>query len=139
MKESGSLSGGYRWKEHKIKILRVNPEILGMLCLQSAAYKVTSGLPDDARCLGAHIGIQSGDILLKVESEEYEPVEQGAMVPYLDGKSLVIEDLVYKIEDELTNHNVCNPDDRQPVGHRSSEVCGFHRALLWIRDLAQGE
>lgn len=90
-KESNIFSHGYRWKEHKIKILRVNPEILVMLCLQSAAYKVTSGLPSDARCLGAHIHADSGDILLRIESEEYEPVEQGALVPYLDAKILMIE------------------------------------------------
>jgi hypothetical protein len=88
---TGDARRGYRWKERKIMILRVNPEIFGILCLQSAAYKVTSGLPDDARCLGAHIDIHSGDVLLQIESEEYEPVKQGAMVPYLDAKLLVIE------------------------------------------------
>ncbi len=101
-KEAGSLDGGYRWKEHKIKILRVNPEILGMLCLQSAKYQVTSGLPDDARCLGVHIDIYTGDILLKIESEEFEPVEQGAEVPELDAKMLVIEtiDIGYRTGEE---------------------------------------
>jgi hypothetical protein len=86
-----TIRRGYRWRAHKTKILRVNPEILGMLCLQSESYKVTSGLPEDARCLAAHIDIRSGDILLKIESEEYEPVEQGAMVPELNAKILMIE------------------------------------------------
>lgn len=92
-KESGSLDGGYRWRAKRIAILRVNPEILGMLCLQSASYRVTSGLPTDARCLGAHIDIYSGDILLKIESEEYEPVGEDSTAPYLNANLLVIENL----------------------------------------------
>ena len=94
-------SPGYRWKEHKIRVLRVNPEVFGLLFLQSASYRVTSGLPDDARCMGVHIDWHTGNILLKIESEEYEPVEQGAMVPELDANSLVIEEIRDEPTEEL--------------------------------------
>lgn len=83
----------YRWKKRRIKILRVNPELFGFLLLQSAEYRVMSGLPADARCMGAHIDIQTGDILLKIESEGYEPVEQGSLVPHVDANSLLIQRL----------------------------------------------
>ncbi len=88
-----NMGRGYRWEDRRIKILRVNPEIFGMLCLQSASYKVTSGLPQDARCLGAHVHVESGDILLKIESAEYEPVSNGSIVPELNGNILVIENI----------------------------------------------
>lgn len=86
---------GYRWEDRRFKILRINPAILGMLCLQSASYKVVSGLPEDARCMGAHIDPYSGDILLKIESEEYEPVSEGSMAPYIPATDLVIHNIYY--------------------------------------------
>jgi hypothetical protein len=93
---SKSRRSGYRWKPRKVKILRVNPEIFGMLCLQSASYKVTSGLPADARCIHIRVDLSvdlSDDIHMLIESEEYEPVEQGELIQYLDANILVIERL----------------------------------------------
>ena len=88
------MTPAYRWKEYKIKILKINPSMLHLLCVQNASYHVTSGLPEDARCMGAHIDPYSGDILLKIESEEYPAVEHGNLVPELDPNCLVIHNCV---------------------------------------------
>lgn len=92
MQELGEIvKPGYRWEKRRISILRISPRIFGRLILQSACYEVTSGLPSDAVCMAFNLDIHTGDLLLLIESEEFEPVELGVMAPELDAMAIVIE------------------------------------------------
>lgn len=97
-KQTGGMTmPEYRWEDRRIKTLRVAPKVLTGLLLQSVAYRVTSGLPTDARCvdLRAH----GGDIILGIESEGYEPVKQGDCPPELDITAMGVE-VLYKQQGE---------------------------------------
>lgn len=81
---------GYRWKERRVVRLRVDPESMGQLMITNGAYRVVSGVPVDARCLGAHVDPLSGNLWLQFESEEFEPVSEGGVIPELPPSSVQI-------------------------------------------------
>lgn len=70
--------------------MRVNPEMWGAMMIAGLTYHVESGLPKDAIVVGVNIEPQSGDLLLLFESEEFEPVTEGDMVPALSAGLLIV-------------------------------------------------
>ena len=91
--DDGMTGRGYRWEEKRIAILQVNPQILGNLLIESATYKVTTGLPEDARCISASIDPYNFDLLLCIESECFEPVKEGAQAPNLPATMIEIVEI----------------------------------------------
>lgn len=68
-------------------LLRISPEVvLGLLFnLNREDHRVTiSGLPVDARVIMSGYDLQMDTFVLRLESEEFEPVPDGAMFPYLN-------------------------------------------------------
>lgn len=64
----------------KRAILKIAPELLGMLCKQSEIHlTVENPLPDDAKCVNTYY--DGRDMLLTYESEEFEDIPDGEQIP----------------------------------------------------------
>lgn len=70
----------------RIQVLRVAPSLLLFLMRKpSERERLTSvGMPDDAQFLAAYLDDERQQFRIYVESEQFEPVEEGAWVPEFD-------------------------------------------------------
>ncbi len=62
----------------------LSQEFLFGLFEKDAVFTVESGLPDDAKILGFHDDFQSSTIYMRVESEEFSEVPEGAFIPVIN-------------------------------------------------------
>jgi hypothetical protein len=70
----------------RLRVLRVAPSLLLYLMRQpgESARLTSVGLPDDAQFVAAYLDDERQQFRIYVESEQFEPVTQGAWVPELD-------------------------------------------------------
>jgi|SRR5215472_7216077 len=66
-------------------LLRISPDLVLSMLQTMGQRKITvAGLPDDARVVSVHYGPFDRTILLTLSSETFEPVPDGAHLPYLN-------------------------------------------------------
>lgn len=72
--------------ETRIKILRIHPVSLNTF-LQQKEVEIVKPLPRGAEVVGTFIDILTGEIVLHVKHESFDPIAEGGLIPEFKGGS----------------------------------------------------
>lgn len=83
----------------KRAILKVSPQyFVGAFRQDEIHVKVTERLPDDAKYISCHYYVERDLFLIVIESEEFEDIREGGIMPYI--KDIMFSELVTSVSHE---------------------------------------